>query len=100
VKLTREASKLKKKTLAEYDITDRPGLEILNRALEAFCRMRQAEAILDTEGLTTTNRFGEAKEHPAVSIERKSRQQFLDAIRRLNLDVLPPNHQIGRPGGR
>lgn len=100
MKLTREASKLKKKILAEFEITDRAGLEILDRALEAFCRMREAELILDREKLTTTNRWGELREHPCVSIERKSRAQFLDAIRRLNLDVLPPNHQIGRPGGR
>jgi hypothetical protein len=68
--------------------------------MEAFIRMREAGKILDKEGLIVVDRFGVSKEHPAVSIERKSRQQYLDCIRRLNLDVLPPNHVIGRPPGR
>lgn len=100
LKIKREAKKLKKSILAEFDISDRGGLEILDRAIESFCRMRQAEAIINLEGLTTLNHFGEPKEHPAVNIERKARAQFLLAIKQLNLDVLPPNHKIGRPGGK
>ncbi len=97
MKLTSEAKRLKKKYLSQYDFSDPAGQDILDRAMEAFCRMRQAEAILDEEGLTCRDRFNVVREHPAVSIERKSRQQFLDALRRLNLDVLPANHRIGRP---
>ncbi len=97
MKLTCEAKRLKKKYLTEYNFADQGGLDILDRTMEAFCRMRQAEELLEKDGLTTTNRFGEVREHPMVSVERKSRQQYLDAIRRLNLDVLPPNHTIGRP---
>lgn len=99
-KFSKEAKKLKKSLLSEFDISDRGGLEILDRAIESFCRMREAEAIIDEEGLTIVNRFGEQKEHPALNTERKARAQFLLAIKQLNLDVLPPNHRIGRPGGR
>jgi len=100
MKFSREGRKLKKNILSEFDILDRGGLEILDRAIESFCRMREAEAIIDTEGLTVKNRFGETKEHPALNTERKARAQFLLAIKQLNLDVEPPNHRIGRPGGK
>ena len=100
MKLTDEAQRLKDGFLAEFDITDRAGLEILDRAVESFSRMREAEAILERDGLTVLNRFGEVREHPALNTERKARAQFLLAVKQLNLDVLPPNHNIGRPPGR
>ena len=100
MKITNAGKKLKKSILAEFEISDRGGLEILDRAIESFCRMREAEAIIDREGLTVVNRFSEVKEHPCLNTERKARAQFLLAIKQLNLDVLPPNHRIGRAGGR
>jgi len=100
MKITVAGKKLKKDILAEFDISDRAGLEILNRAIESFCRMKEAELIIDREGLTVLNRFNEIREHAAVNIARKARSQFLQAIKQLNLDALPPNHRIGRPGGR
>ena len=100
MKITRAAAKLRKRILAEFDISDRGGLEILDRAIESYCRMKEAEAIIDRDGLTFQNHFGEVKEHPSLNTERKARAQFLLAIKQLNLDVLPPNHRIGRPGGR
>lgn len=99
-KIKKQAKKLKKSILSEFDISDRGGLEILDRAIESFSRMREAEAIIEKEGLTVANRFGETKEHPCLNTERKARAQFLLAIKQLNLDVLPPNHKIGRPGGK
>ena len=100
MKISNKGKKLKKSILSEFDISDRGGLEILDRAIESFCRMRAAEELIDREGLTVLNRFGEKKEHPALNTERKARAQFLLAIKQLNLDVLPPNHRIGRPGGQ
>ena len=96
----KEAKKLKKSILSEFDISDRGGLEILDRAIESFSRMREAEAIIEKEGLTVVNRFVEKKEHPCLNTERKSRAAFLLALKQLNLDILPPNHRIGRPGGK
>ena len=100
MKIAEEGKRLKKKLLSEFDISDRAGLEILDRAIESFTRMKEAKAIIDREGLTYMNRFSEVREHPALNTERKARSQFLQAIKQLNLDVLPPNHRIGRPGGR
>jgi len=100
MKIIREGKRLKKKILSEFEISDKGGLEILDRAIESFIRMKEAAAIVDKEGLTVKNRFSEVREHPMLNTERKARAQFLLAIKQLNLDVLPPNHRIGRPGGR
>jgi P27 family predicted phage terminase small subunit len=97
-KIKKEAKKLKKSILGEFEILDRGGFEILDRAIESYRRMREAEEIIDRDGLTVLNRFGEKKEHPALNTERKARAQFLLCLKQLNLDVLPPNHRIGRPG--
>lgn len=100
MKITAAGKKLKADILSEFDILDRAGVEILDRAIESFCRLKEAERIIDREGLTVLNRFNEVREHPALNISRKARGQFLLAIKQLNLDVLPPNHRIGRPGGK
>jgi len=63
---------------------------VLLTALEALDRMRQAQALLDADGLTVTDRYGTAKAHPAVTIERDSRTAFLRAMRELGLDLEAP----------
>jgi|ERR1051325_1204604 P27 family predicted phage terminase small subunit len=83
---------------AEYGIEDPGGLMVLAAACEAYDRMREAQALLKAEGLTTKDRFGQARAHPAVIIERDSRGQMLSAIKQLNLD-LEPLKDRGRPSG-
>jgi P27 family predicted phage terminase small subunit len=84
----------------EYDIVDPGGLLILDSGLEAFDRMRQAQRRLKREGLTTKDRFGQVKAHPATVIERDSRAAMLAALKQLNLDLEPLEQRPGRPGGR
>jgi phage terminase small subunit len=55
------------KVLAEYLIDDPGSLLILTSACEAMSRMKQAQQLVDKEGMTTTDRFGQAKCHPAES---------------------------------
>jgi P27 family predicted phage terminase small subunit len=98
-KIKKEAKKLKKSILSEFDISDRVGLEILERGMESYQRMREAMEIIKREGPIVYNRFQEKKEHPSLNTERKARGQFLLAMKMLNVDVIPPNHKIGRPGG-
>lgn len=99
-KIKKEMRRKRRTYLAQFEIGDVAGLDILDRVIESYSRMREAEEIVKIEGLTTVNRFGEKKSHPAVDIERKSRIVFLSGLKQLNLDVLPPNHNIGRPGGK
>src|SRR5262249_15267002 len=86
---------------AEYDICDGGGLAILRLHIEAFETARQAAEILRTDGMTTVDRFGQARAHPAAGILREARAHMLATLRSLNLDVEPKHAHVGRPiGGR
>jgi len=76
---------------ADSDITDPPGLLLLQSALEALDRMRQAQAAIAVDGLTVHDRFGQPKVHPATVTERDSRAAMLSALKSLNLDIEPPS---------
>jgi P27 family predicted phage terminase small subunit len=84
----------------EFGIEDPGGILILTAAAEAFDRTRQADAMIKAEGLTTTDRFGQKKSHPAVNIARDARAQMLAAIKQLRLDLEPVRDGPGRPPGR
>ena len=87
--ITKEGKLLKKAILDEFDISDQAGQAILNQAIESYCRMREAAEIVNRDGLTYVNRFNEVREHPSLNTERKSRAQFLGALKQLSLDILP-----------
>ncbi|MDD5007227.1 MAG: P27 family phage terminase small subunit [Syntrophorhabdaceae bacterium] len=98
--LSKEAEKLRKSILSEYDISDSAGLQILNTALEAFDMMRDSQAQIKRDGLVITDRWGQSKAHPLCSVARDARAQFLQALKQLNLDLEPLRDAPGRPGGR
>ena len=83
---------------SEYNITDAAGLVILQAVCESYDRMRQAFNTLKAEGLTTEDRYGQAKVHPAALIERDARAAMLSALKQLNLDI-EPLKAMGRPPG-
>ena len=51
-------------------------LRLLTCACESHDRMTQAAALIAEEGLTTVDRHGQTRPHPAVAIERDSRYRF------------------------
>ena len=61
-------------------------LKVLQVALEAYDRLQQARATLESEGPIYQDRFGAPRKHPAVSIEETARIQFLRAVRELDLE--------------
>jgi P27 family predicted phage terminase small subunit len=87
--LSAESKKLWRSVLADYELEPRHEAVLL-AALEALDRMRQAQALIAAEGLTVLDRYGTAKAHPAVVIERDSRTAFLRAMRELGLDLDAP----------
>lgn len=97
--LSREACRWWRRLSGEYEIGDDAGRLILATALEAFDRMREAQAILAADGLSIKDRFGQVKAHPICVVERDSRAQMLAALKALNLDIEPLRHNPGRPGG-
>lgn len=84
--LSAEARKLWRSVVRDFDLEPH-HLAVLLVALEAADRMREASRLIEREGLTTTDRYGTAKAHPAVSIERDSRIAFLRGLRELGLDA-------------
>jgi phage terminase small subunit len=60
-------------------------LELLRRLCEAMDRADEARALLAADGLTTVDRYGQVKPHPAVNIERDARIAIARLIRELRL---------------
>ena len=84
-----EAAAWWKRILTDYAVEDETGLLLLQTTLEAFSRMRQASELLASEGLTTTDRYGQHKQNPGAAIERDRR----DESRRLD-----DEHRAIQPG--
>lgn len=89
-----------KKLIAEYEIADQAGLLLLQTALEAFDRMKQAQKLIKQDGAVVNDRFGQPRAHPAATIERDARAAMLSALKALNLDLEPLRDGAGRPPGR
>ena len=98
--LSKEGRSLWARLLKEYEIEDEAGLLILQTAMEAGDRMREAAAIIKTEGMQVKDRFDQPKAHPLTTVERDSRAAMLAALKALNLDLEPLNDKPGRPAGR
>ena len=96
--MTSEAADWWAKIVAEW-VLDDAGLLILQSGLEAFGRMREAAVLVDEHGVVTSDRFGQLKMNPAVTIEKDSRAAMLQAFKQLHLD-LEPLKPPGRPAGK
>jgi len=66
-------------------------LRLLTAASEAWDRKESARSVIEKDGLTYKDRFGQPATRPEVSIERDSRLAFLRAMRELNLKAEPPD---------
>jgi P27 family predicted phage terminase small subunit len=97
-KLSREAKGWWTKIVGTWELDD-PALMLLESALEAFDRMREAQGMLAKDGAVIEDRFGQKKAHPATLIERDSKETLLRTMRALNLDIEPLNDKPGRPAG-
>jgi P27 family predicted phage terminase small subunit len=95
--LSPEAKKLWKRLQFEYGIDDEGGLLLLQTAFEAYDRMKGAQRLILAEGLTLRDRFGQARAHPAATIERDARSALMAALKHLNLDLEPLANRPGRP---
>lgn len=88
-----------KRLHSEFDLRDAGAAFLLESALRAFDRMREAGALIDKHGVCITDRYQQLKPNPAVAAERDSRAAMLAAFKQLGLDVIPPQ-KPGRPAGR
>jgi hypothetical protein len=82
-----------------YGIDDDGGVAILTEGAWAVHRAEEARAVVEREGLVVHDRFGQARAHPAVAIERDARAAVLRALKALHLDLEPLRNSPGRPTG-
>lgn len=75
--------------VSDYDL-DSHHVRLLTLAAEAWDRGQQAREVIDRDGMTFSDRFGQPKARPEIAIERDSRIGFARLIRELGLDVEPP----------
>ena len=86
-KLSKDAVKLRESILKEFVIDDEAGKAILYTALMAYDLMNNAQAVVDSQGLTVQGDRGSLKSHPLLATIRDARSQFLMGLKHLNLDV-------------
>ena len=99
--LCKAAQKFWREILQEFAIDDAASLRLLASACESYCRMLQAGAVVEREGLTCVDGHGNPKPHPAVQIERDARSAMNVALKQLKLEVGEPQktRQPGRQPG-
>ncbi|MDK4730342.1 P27 family phage terminase small subunit [Rhizobium phaseoli] len=74
-----------KSVLADFDLEDH-HLRLLQLAAEAWDQAQGAREVLDKDGQTFTDRFGQPKERPEVGILQNARIAFARLLRELALD--------------
>ena len=85
--LSTKGKKFYREIFQDFAIDDAAGRALLLAASEAYQRCDEARMIIKKSGgCVITDRFGQVKPHPAVSIERDSRTQVIAALRALNLN--------------
>ena len=85
--------------VGEFDL-DSAALQLLAVACKQLDRIAESRALLAKETMVYVDRFGQPREHPAVSIERNASVVFARLVRELALDVEPPvdSRPPRRPG--
>jgi len=80
-----ETQKWFKSVLADFDL-DGHHVRLLTLAAEALDQAKTAREVLDRDGQTYTDRFGQPKARPEVDILQNARISFARLIRELALD--------------
>ncbi len=98
--LSGESKRHWSRILSEFKIEDAAGLLLLRCALEAWDRAQDARARIAKHGPIIKDRYGSAKAHPLLSIEKDARSSFLACMRTLALDVGFVSEVATRKGSR
>jgi P27 family predicted phage terminase small subunit len=85
--LSQEARGVYGRLQAEWRITDGAGEIMLLTFCQALDRLRDAQRVLKAEGITTVDRWGQKKNHPAATVEREARSAMIATMRVMNLDL-------------
>lgn len=100
--LSDRSADLWRATVAEFELSA-AEMELLRNALLSLDRADQAAAVIAEQGLTTTDRYGGSRPHPAVDIEHKSRALFGRLVAQLGIkldETQPRRLGMAKPGPR
>jgi hypothetical protein len=97
-KLGAHGLNLWRRIMAEYDIRDSGGVELLTLACQSLDRAEGLRSRIDADGELIRGREG-LKDHPALKHELSARAFVARCLARLNLDVEPLRSTPGRPSG-
>ena len=75
--------------MTDHGIDDAGGRSILLRACESLDRLRQVQAQIAVDGITTKGYRGQVRPHPLLSTEAEQSRILLACFRALNLDIAP-----------
>jgi P27 family predicted phage terminase small subunit len=95
--LDKTGATLWRSVMAEYDIRDAGGLEILRQSCEAADRVQEFSQVIARDGPMIRTKQG-PKDHPLLKHELAARAFVVRSLHRLGLDVEPVK-AIGRPAG-
>ncbi len=98
--IRRESRAEVRRLAEEYGIGDAGGLLLLKTFADADTTERDAQDIVNTEGMTIKDRFEQIKSHPLLTTIRDARAQKMAALKALCLDLEPIRPGPGRPGGK
>jgi P27 family predicted phage terminase small subunit len=85
--------------LDDFDLEE-SDVKLLTLAGEAFDRATQARETLAESGITSEDRLGNIRKHPAVSIEESARIAFARLIREIAITDSGPPADSRPPGVR
>jgi len=85
--------------MADYDIADCGGRELLYQAAAACDRLADLTRGIDADGVTVRIRGGVIRAHPALRDELACRAFIVKTLRALGLDVEPIKGEGRRGGG-
>jgi P27 family predicted phage terminase small subunit len=69
-----------REVLDDFDLSTRAAHRVLETALEAHQRAREARETIERDGMTVTGRDGQLRPHPLLAVERDARQAWLAGI--------------------
>jgi hypothetical protein len=84
------------RVMAEYDISDCGGRELLAQAGAAADRAENCRAIIDKDGEMIRGSGGGWRDHPLIRMELSARSLVIRTLMRLGV-TSEPIKQIGRP---
>ena len=79
--LSKEARRLWRQLVNDYDLKDERSLHLLALACEQFDRAQEAARSIAEHGAIVLDRYGNPKQNPAVGIEVRAQKQHMSALK-------------------